>query len=414
MGPNAPAIFLTFMDERAHRTRCLIVRLIGFLVVMMTVTYANAQPVHFDRKDPNVYRAIDKDLSLGIGSPGALYVVKGKQFIRIAGADRFESFSIDKTAHKVVVVLGDYTCAGKTRYEWTFGHLAARLENATAFALHQNKDWKSAAAGFARAAALDPTWRIAAYNLASAHQLLGDKPAAIKALAPFLATDPLGTSLDIARDPELAPLLDQPALVAIRSTKPGSAKLTTAGLDGKVLFAPDRNLIAVARVESSWGSSAFTVDVQIWDAATSKLVASTTVVEWGETKNDEKGLVAATKSVVTERMTRLSTQLAALGFRPAAKVEKGVESSDGAKAKIHFAKAKLGLVGPGDMHSAAFTDGVVNVLRKNTTLATAKITGRLVAASFVEEASAIIIEMQRHSSEGCDGGPEVALTVVKI
>lgn len=47
------------------------------------------------------------------------------------------------------------------------------------------KDYKAAAAGFAQAAALDPTWNIPAYNLASAHQLLGDKPAAMAALAPW-------------------------------------------------------------------------------------------------------------------------------------------------------------------------------------------------------------------------------------
>ena len=385
---------------------------------------AHAEP-HFDRKDPQLYKSVaDTGIALAIGSPGVVYIVKGKQAVKLAPADHFETVTIDKTAKQVTAVISDYTCEGKTKHVWTFGHLAARLENAAAFAMHTKKDFKTSAAGFARAVALDPTWKIAAYNLASAQQLAGDKAAAMKALEPHLATEPIATALAVARDPELAPLLDQPALVALRAAKPGAtttvtarpqggAAITEKGLDGFALFAPDRGLVAITRNEASWGSMNFTVDIQVWDPANSQLVATVTVVEWGDTSPETRGVRKAVKTVVAERMTRVANQLAALGFRPA-KVETGVETSDGLKAKVSFPKAKLGVVGPGDMANVAFKDGVANVLRKDTSLATAKITGRLSRAWFVEDASAVVIEMQRHSSEGCDGGDEAAFTVVKI
>jgi hypothetical protein len=156
----------------------------------------------------------------------------------------------------------------------------------------------------------------------------------------------------------------------------------------------------------------FTVDIQVWDPAQQKLVATVTVVDWSDTSPDARGIRKAVKTAVAERMTRVAAELAALGFRPA-KVEVGVDNSEGVKAKFNFPKAKLGVVGPSDMANVAFKDGVANVLRKDTSLATAKITGRVSAAWLVED-STVVIEMQRHSSEGCDGGPEAALAVVKI
>lgn len=374
---------------------------------------AIAQP--FDASDKESVRPVADGFSLAIGRPGALYLVKGKQFTKLGPADRFISLAVDKTAKKVVAEIGDYTCAGQTHYEWTIDHFTARMENASAYALHLKKDFKAAAAGFARAAAADPAWRIPAYNLASALQLAGDKPGAVKALATWLASEPIATYLHVATDPELAPLLDQPTLAAIRTTKVGAAKLTTAGIDGVALFAPERGLLAIARNEASWGSAAFTTELQIWDIAQGKLVASTTIVAWDETDPslDKPAVTKAAKQKVADRIARLETQLAALGFRKA-KIEKGVENGDGTKAKVSFAKAKIGVVGPGDMAEAAFKDGIAHVLRKNTTLANAKIVGRLRAATFVEDASAVIIETQRHSAEGCDGGPELGLVVVKI
>lgn len=390
--------------------RCVI----SLLAVLATASPAAAQ--HFDPKDSETYRPIGEGLALAISSPGAIYVVRGKQSLRLAPADTFKSFAIDKRARKVTTVVTDFTCEGTSRHEWTFDHLRARLENASAFALHIKKDFKSAAAGFARAVALDPSWKLAAYNLASAQQLLGDKPAAMTTLAPWIASEPLQTYVHVTADPELAPLLDQPALAAIRSTQPGTVtKISTKGFDGKVLFAPARGLVAIAREEASWGAMTFTVELQIWDPAQAKLVASETIVGWNETLPETRGLDPAKKQIVTERMARLEAQLAALGFRPA-KVEIGIHADEGAKVKVSFPKAKLGLVGPGNAGttSTAFQPGVVNVLRKNTSLGAAKITGRFTDAKFVEDASALVIEMQRHSAEGCDGGPEVALTVLKI
>src|SRR5678815_445742 len=100
-----------------------------FVLILMSTTAA-AEP--FDRKDKETFRAVDDGIALAIGRPGALYVVKGKQFTRLAPADTFDKLTIDKSAKKVIADIADYTCAGKSHYEWTFGHLTARIENAVA------------------------------------------------------------------------------------------------------------------------------------------------------------------------------------------------------------------------------------------------------------------------------------------
>ena len=56
--------------------------------------------------------------------------------------------------------------------------LDARIENAAGFAHHRKKEFAKAATGFAKALALDPSFGIAATNLASAHVLAGNHKAA--------------------------------------------------------------------------------------------------------------------------------------------------------------------------------------------------------------------------------------------
>ncbi len=99
--------------------------------------------------------------------PAALWVMKGKARALLTKR------AIDPQAGVVDVDVEDSSCVGKAHYTWSLAHLDARIANANAFALHQKKSYKLAAEGFAKAVALDPTWKIAAYNLASAHSLAG-------------------------------------------------------------------------------------------------------------------------------------------------------------------------------------------------------------------------------------------------
>lgn len=369
----------------------MLLRLTSF-VVLFTLATAHADT-----------RTVGEGLTLSIDKD-ALWVVKGKQRARLAPASSFKAFSADKTKRKVIVDVVDNTCIGNTKHEFTFGHLEARIENWAAFAVYKTKDYKGAAAGFAKAVKLDPSWKIAAYNLASAYQLAGDKPAAITALAPHLAAEPIATYVHVTSDPELAPLLDRAELKAIASKQPGNAKLGDKAFEP--LYAKDRNLIAFAREEKSWGSAAYTIDLQIYDAKSGALVASTPLVHWDDTKPEATGLTMAGKKAVAERAARFSTMLQQLGFSTAKLEKTKVSDDDGSmKIKAVFAKAKLGVVA---------TPNGANALRGNTSVGTANSAGKMLSAVFVEDASAVVITTHLHSAEGCDGGPEIGVYVIPI
>jgi len=381
-------------------------------LIALLAMAGTAHAQHFDPKDTEAYKPVADGLALAISAPGAVYVVKGKQFTRLANAMSFKSFAVDKQAKKVTALIEDATCEGATKYEWSFDHLEARLENAIAFTHYKRGDLATAKAGFARAVKKDPAWRIPAYNHASMLQLTGDKAAAVNVLAPWIAAEPLQTYLQVASDPELAPLIDEPALVALRSPTAGTAKLTTNEKD-TVLYSPDRKLVVYQSYEGSWATSNFAIELQLWDPAKSVMLASTITVRGDETVDmaNKPAVKASAKKTVDARIARLEAALGALGFSNA-KLERATDSSQGAKTKFNLAKAKFGAVGP-DANNA-FKEGVVRVLRKNTELATAKIVGRFAGMMFLPEQQVLVVEMQRHSAEGCDGGPEHAATVINV
>lgn len=121
--------------------------------------------------------------------------------------------------------------------DWYFGEpltttfsldmLEARLENAAALKLHRNKRYAEAAQGFTRALRLDPRFRLAAYNLASALSQQGRKDEAVAALAPFLSRELPATYLALLQDPELQPLLETREVAALRADSAGT--VGTAG-----------------------------------------------------------------------------------------------------------------------------------------------------------------------------------------
>lgn len=126
----------------------------------------------------------------------------------------------------------------------THARLEARLANAGALALHHEKRYAEAAAGFARARALDPTYAIAAYNLASALLLDGKRADALAALAPEIARDPVDAYAHVLFDDELRPLADAEPLRALRSPAPGATDLYPAKRGVRFAYSPARRMLA--------------------------------------------------------------------------------------------------------------------------------------------------------------------------
>lgn len=361
------------------------------LAVLALVTPAHAET-----------RAIGGDLSLSVDS--SLWVYRGKQRARLATGRAFKALAVDQAKRMVTVEVEDDTCIGTTRHTFTFAHLEARLENWAAYGHYQNKDLKAAAAGFDRAARLDPTWNLPAYNLASAHQLLGDRSAAIAALAPWLVSAPIATYVHASSDPELSPLLSHRAFAALAAKQPGNAKVTSQGFP--TLYARERGWIAHARHEGEGQAMSFTIDLQIYDAKTGALVASSPLVQWDETDPIRGGLTAAGKKAVAARAARFTAMLVSLGFSTTKLEQATIKEHDTQQKMLaHFPKAKLGVVA---------TPDVANALRGNTRVGTVASAGQMQAATLVEEAGVVIVQTQLHAVEGCDAGPEIALYVMPI
>jgi hypothetical protein len=157
---------------------------------------------------------------------GHIEIRKATQRARVIAAAGIHEVTFDATKRAVTVEYDDAACIIQIRQTWTLAY----LENTPAIALHRKRDYKAAVPGFERAITADPTWPIPAYNLASAHQLLGNKAAAVKALAPWLASHPARTYVQVT-----APLLDQ--ITTPRATTPGTATLTWRG----IAYSPHHN-----------------------------------------------------------------------------------------------------------------------------------------------------------------------------
>src|SRR5262249_42402743 len=142
-------------------------------------------------------------------------------------------------------------CHGESKARYTFDQLESRLVNTEGFAKHLAKDDKAAAVLFEKAAKLDATWRIPAYNLASARVLLGERAAALAALAPWLAKEPVTTYVQVSQDSDLRPLLGEKALVALKAT--GTAKIDFDKAELGYAYSPSKHLIAFDVDLSGWG-----------------------------------------------------------------------------------------------------------------------------------------------------------------
>lgn len=346
-------------------------------------------------------RDVGEGYQVQIAADG-LWVRKGKQRARFANASAITKATLDKKARTLTVEAETWGC-GTTEHSWALGHVDAKLENTTAYLLHRKKDYKGAAAGFARAVAADPTWNIPAYNLASARQLMGDKPGAIAALAPWLASAPLSTYVQVSTDPELAPLLDQPELAAMRAKTPGNVTVTAKTVDGVIGYDPAHSLIAVARKEEGWGAGGyFTSTLEIYDLD-GKLVASTPLVLESET-----GENARNRSATDKRAKQLQTMLSGLGFtRPKVEAGKSKQGSD----NFSLPKAKLGL-------AYSNTDGKVRVLQKDTVLGQGDVYANgpmnITRVEYVEEPKAVVVWTQSPGSEGCMGTDPTDTYVIKL
>ncbi|MEM9462539.1 MAG: hypothetical protein AAGF11_50795 [Myxococcota bacterium] len=191
----------------------------------------------------------------------------------------------------------------------------ARLENASAMRLHQAGDFVASARGFARAARLDPTLDMAWRNLARALAMDRRTEAAMTALAPLLRRAPLRTVHEVLGDPELASLREQPELVALRASRPGTASIREL----TIAYSRDRSVVALRRTEPSWGSCAFVSELQLFDTTSGQRTLTLPLIDRSDTdpscESEHRGHIRARRTAEVEaKLDATDRFLRAMGF----------------------------------------------------------------------------------------------------
>ena len=259
--------------------------------------------------------------------------------------DAIGAVTIDTAAGKLGADVED-RCGVRRHLKWTFAQLDAALARAAAF-----------------------------------------KSGDVKALAPYLKSDPVATYVQVATDPKLAPLLDKPELRAVRPAKPGTVVITAAGVTGDVAYAPDRKLLAVTHTERAWGGPQVLVrNIEI---------------------HTLDGAIVATAQLPDKRAAAaLQDLLRDLGFSPTG-VEAGtaVTRTDDGRTKSTFAQAKLGIV---------VVNGAARVLRGDTEVAKASVSEHLVSAVYLTDLHAIVVWSIRPGAEGCEDTDPTRVDVITV
>jgi hypothetical protein len=333
----------------------------------------------------------------------------------VSAADLIEA-KFDRKTATVVIEYEDRCNFNKTR-SWDLARLEAMPEFADAVARKTRHDDKGAAAAFARAAALDPTWIDPVYELAAVQLHAGDPGAAVRALAGLLATAPVGVYLRVTSDPALSALAARPELQAVRAKQAGTIAITGKGIAGTVAISPDHKLLAVTLRDGSGFSASFALDLLVLDVATGRVVSKLPIVASDESDSDCYDsacapILAKARPVVDRRAKAREKALRELGFGPA-KVEAEKPQQDSAQDRANssgsFPRAKLGLeIGGG---SAA-------VLRppSSTAIATGSFPGMYVdEVVYVEESRTVVIwSSDRQSEAGCNDERRPAVTLIGV
>lgn len=362
------------------------------LAVMVASTVAVADPAGL----PDGLTIVLHDRSLE-ARRGTLRVV-------LVGASSLIEAKFDRKTATVVVEYEDACIINRTR-SWGLARLEAMLEAADAVARKAAHDDKGAAAAFARASALDPTWTDPVYGLAAVQLHAGDPGAAVRALAGLLATDPVAVYLRAGSDPTLAALSARPELQAVRAKRAGTVAITSKGITGTVAVSPDHKLLAVTLRDGSDVSSSFALDLLVLEVATGRVVSTLPIASADETDpgcydTTCAPILATARQAVDRRARAREKALRELGFGPA-KVEPAKrqldDSQDPARSTGSFPRAKLGFEMQG---------GRVDVRRppSSAVIATGSVPGeRVDEIVYVEESRTVVIwSHQRQSEDGCN------------
>ncbi len=295
------------------------------------------------------------------------------------------------------------------RRQFSVASLEARLLNKQALKRHRQKEYRTAAEGFARAVALDPDYEQARTNLACAQTLLNQRSAALATLAPLLKENPARIYLKILTDDDYLGIRTEPAINALKSPVPGTARLVDRVEKFTVAYSAAKQLFASISVARSWGSLEWSACLNVHDAKTGRFLFDHVVVDWGDTPADgEGGGRYLRPKQVSQRRKALNQFLADFGFNVPQSLHIGSpieEHANGWPTKVKFKTQKLSLV---------LKNNIARVIRQNKILARQKPAGgqMIERAFYLSQPPTAIYFWQIDEPEGC--GIEAPVSGVEV
>jgi tetratricopeptide (TPR) repeat protein len=285
--------------------------------------------------------------------------------------------------------------------------------NGEALEAHAAGRFEEAAAGFAAAARLDPSFELTHTNLACALNRLGRSREALATLAPLLRDNPVLAYSKIASDPDLQSLAAAPEIAALLPSTPGDvqpeafeSQQATAwvGLGGAAA--------AVIVREVSWGSSQYRLDLEVFAAKSGARKLRLPLSSWDD-RNEDGETLPARREVLRQRYEQTARWLRDMGFRadPRATVMTLASLPDSGRLKRTTLRIKYASwqesgseVGRYDI----WKDGrVVAHFGQNTHMNTCTL-------SYLPSARALIVQWTTEAPEGCDNGPYTFAELIPI
>lgn len=304
----------------------------------------------------------------GSGAEGWLQVRKGKRSASLEvgeGVPRATQLVTVKVTGKAVTLSYMPRCE-EVAVTYSRDQLAARLDLEEGARLAAAGKPAAAEPLLARAAALDPSWDRAARQLAKVRVKLGRADEAVAALASRLAAAPLDEYVRIALDPQLASLVERPALRALRAQSAGTAKLRASSPGGAVLSgagvarAPGGQLAFVESI-GSHGACWQVTSLILRDGKTLARLAAVPLSVSGDHDGDgcsDPQLTPEGAARIAARTAAANQILAALGFvaLEGEVMTANEEVRPGVK-RLRFGKSGLGLVLGADGAARLFQGG---------------------------------------------------------
>jgi hypothetical protein len=296
----------------------------------------------------------------------------------------------------------NYCCASdRDRTTLELDALRARLVNARAMREHRRKRYAAAAAGFARAAGLDPAFRVARTNWACALARQGKLAEAIAVLRPLLAKDPFEVYHRVLADSDLRGLVGRPEISALRSKRPGTARLALARRHLAAL-SPTHRLVAVTVPYASWGTEQWALSLQVLSLRSGERVLKLPLAQTID-MTEGGSFSRSGRAAAKKRLALANRLLRDLGFVVPRSVERRELTLTGGKLKGRFPRARLALVvSPAGVARLVRGDRVLGKVAVGTTIIGAM-------AYHLPTTRAVVFSWAIDEPEGC-GLPDDAIT----